>query len=84
MLANKDPSAIIAPVQERLASITALPVPGHEWHPASAFGENAAAAADVAAALRAIALDTGREIVLIAGSLYLAGEVLRLNGEMPV
>jgi dihydrofolate synthase/folylpolyglutamate synthase len=83
MLANKDPAAIIAPLAERLAGITAVPVPGHEHHGAAAFGPGARQAACVEEALRALVLDPAREIVLIAGSLYLAGEVLSANGEPP-
>ena len=60
---------------------TAVPVPGHDWHPASAFGPEARPAPDVPSAL-AMLPDDGYPI-LIAGSLYLAGEVLRLNDEIP-
>jgi dihydrofolate synthase/folylpolyglutamate synthase len=81
MIAGKDPASLIGPLAPALASITAVPVPGHEWHPASAFGPAAKAAPDVPAALAMIP-DDGLP-VLIAGSLYLAGEVLRLNGEVP-
>jgi dihydrofolate synthase/folylpolyglutamate synthase len=83
MLSNKDPAAIIAPLRDRLASITALPVPGHEWHPVEGFGPDAKAADEVSTALAKLN-PTQDEIILIAGSLYLAGEVLRLNGETPV
>lgn len=83
MLSNKDPAAIIAPLRDRLASITALPVPGHEWHPVEDFGPDAKAADDVSTALAKLN-PTQDEIILIAGSLYLAGEVLRLNGETPI
>ena len=81
MLANKDPHAIITPLAGNLASTTAVPVPGHEHHGAHAFGANAIAAPDVAAALSALPNDSLP--VLICGSLYLAGEVLRLNDELP-
>lgn len=81
MIAGKDPAALIGPLGPALASITAVPVPGHEWYPADAFGAHARAAPDVPAALAMIP-DDGVP-VLIAGSLYLAGEVLRLNGEVP-
>ena len=84
MLANKDPAAIIAPLAGRLASLTVVPVPGHEHHDSDAFGTGAKAAASVAEALRAMDIDPAREIVLIAGSLYLAGIVLDLNREWPV
>ena len=79
MLANKDPAALLAPMRDSLASVTAVPVPAHDYHPASAFA--AKEAADVPSALAALPAD-GLP-VLIAGSLYLAGEVLRLNGELP-
>lgn len=79
MLANKDPAALVEPLRLSLASVTAVPVPGHEHHPAAAFA--AGEAADVLAALAAVP-DDGLP-VLIAGSLYLAGEVLRLNDQVP-
>ena len=81
MLANKDPGSLTGPLAASIASIAAVPVPGHEWHPAQAFGPQARAFDDVPAALAAVP-DDGLP-VLIAGSLYLAGEVLRLNGELP-
>lgn len=82
MLANKDPAAIIAPMTNRLATITALPVPGHEWHPASAFGDTANEAQSVTDGVAQLQPASG-EIVLIAGSLYLAGEVLKANSQIP-
>lgn len=82
MLANKDPQSIIAPLKTHLASITALPVPGHEWHPATAFGADAKAADTVSEALAGLTIQPG-DRVLIAGSLYLAGEVLKANGQLP-
>ncbi len=88
MLSNKQPSALLGPLEPHLASVTALPVPGHEWHDADAFqrclssGCVVVAAAEVGAAW---AVRAAREAapVLIAGSLYLAGEVLRANGQEP-
>lgn len=81
MIEGKNPAALTAPLASLLESITAVPVPGHDWHPASAFGPSARAALDVPTALAMIP-DDGLPI-LIAGSLYLAGEVLRLNDELP-
>lgn len=81
MLAAKDPAALTVPLAESIANISAVPVPGHEHHQVQAFGPAASAAPDVPGALAAIP-DDGLP-VLIAGSLYLAGEVLRLNGEIP-
>lgn len=81
MIAGKDPMALVDPLRNNLASITAVPVPTHAHHSVEAFGTDAVAAPDVPAALAALPED-GLP-VLIAGSLYLAGEVLRLNGEWP-
>ncbi|MEA1617741.1 folylpolyglutamate synthase/dihydrofolate synthase family protein [Erythrobacter sp. T5W1-R] len=81
MIAGKDPRALVGPLGPCLASITAVPVPGHEWFAAEAFGPQAQAAPDLPGAFTRIPED-GLP-VLIAGSLYLAGEALRLNGEMP-
>jgi dihydrofolate synthase / folylpolyglutamate synthase len=83
MLANKNPASIIAPLAERLASITVLPVPGHEHHGVEAFGPDAKAAADIPSAIASLTVDPEREIVLIAGTLYLAGEVLKANNQIP-
>jgi dihydrofolate synthase/folylpolyglutamate synthase len=81
MLANKDPCAIVEPLGERIASLQVVPVPGHEHHDAAAFGPDAKAMPDVASALAALPGDNLP--VLICGSLYLAGEVLHLNEELP-
>lgn len=81
MIEGKDPAALTGPLAPALASITAVPVPGHDWHPPEAFGPAARGAPDLPAAMAMIPAD-GLP-VLIAGSLYLAGEVLRLNDEAP-
>ena len=81
MIAGKDPAALVVPLADNIASLIAVPVPGHDWLPASDFGPGARTAPDVAAAL-AMLPDDGLP-VLIGGSLYLAGEVLRANGTFP-
>ncbi|PZT89388.1 MAG: bifunctional folylpolyglutamate synthase/dihydrofolate synthase [Citromicrobium sp.] len=81
MLEAKDPAALVEPLSQSIASITVVPVPGHDWHPAARFGPDAQATDDVPSALAALPND-GLP-VLVAGSLYLAGEVLRLNGQAP-
>ena len=81
MIEGKDPRAIIDPLGDRVRSLTVVPVPGHECHPVEAFGPNASAASNVEDALLRIPGDDYP--ILIAGSLYLAGEVLRLNDELP-
>jgi dihydrofolate synthase/folylpolyglutamate synthase len=81
MLANKDPEAIVAPLESACASLQIVEVPGQDSHPANAFGPSARSAASVAEALAALP-DDGIP-ALIAGSLYLAGDVLAINEEVP-
>ena len=81
MIEGKDPRAIIDPLGDRIRTLTVVPVPGHDHHAASAFGPDARATADVEAAL--LGLPSYGYPIPIAGSLYLAGEVLRLNDELP-
>ena len=94
LLANKDLTGVLKPFAGRSGTLHAVPVPGHEHHApadlaaaARAAGLNGLAASDVAGALGWIARHAERgeqPIVLILGSLYLAGEVLRANGQAPV
>jgi dihydrofolate synthase/folylpolyglutamate synthase len=81
MIEGKDPVALIKPLAPSLASITVVPVPGHKCHAPEAFGAAAGSAPDAPSALSGLPDDNLP--VLIAGSLYLAGEVLRLNDEIP-
>ena len=93
LLANKDMAGVLKPFANRAAALHAVPVPGHAHHApadlsaaARGAGLNALAAADVESALGWIARHADRErppIVLILGSLYLAGEVLKANGQVP-
>ena len=84
MLSSKDPAAIVAPLRGKLLSLSVVPAPGHDAHTPEDFAAHSDLPvrpfADVSAALAA--LPPGGD-VLIAGSLYLAGEVLRLNAEFP-
>ena len=85
MLENKDSAAIVAPLHEKLASVTVIPVPDHESHAPGDYPVTDAPvtqASDISAALRALTLGPGKT-VLIAGSLYLAGAVLKLNEQVP-
>ncbi len=85
MLANKDPESLLHWLDGDLASITVVPVKGHEHHDIDAFakpGLEVRKAKNVAAALRQLDQDQP-ETVLIAGSLYLAGDVLRANQQPP-
>ena len=81
MLDNKDASAITGPLEGRIRSLSIVPVTGHEAHPTSAFGPDAVAREDLEDALLNVASDDYP--ILIGGSLYLAGEALRLNDEVP-
>lgn len=84
MLSSKDPAAIVAPLRGKLLSLSVVPAPGHEAHAPEDFAAHSDLPvrpfADVSAALAALPPEGD---VLIAGSLYLAGEVLRLNAEFP-
>ena len=93
LLANKDAPGVLHPFRGRALTVHAIPVPGHEHHNPEALaaiacdaGLSAMPAAGVEDALRWIARHADREhppIVLIMGSLYLAGEVLKANDELP-
>ena len=84
MLANKPAGAILDPLAGTLLSVSAVPIPGHETHPPGDYAAHTSLAvrsfADIAQALAAL---PPQGDVLIAGSLYLAGEALRLNRELP-
>lgn len=94
MLSNKDATGLLDPFASRARSLTAIPVPGHAHHSPADLAETARrlgiATADTAetpeSALHLIASRLPREappVILILGSLYLAGEVLRANDELP-
>jgi dihydrofolate synthase/folylpolyglutamate synthase len=93
MLSNKDPAGLLAPFADLATTLHAVPVPNHEHHTPEALvaiarglGMIANTATDVPTALADItaAADPAEPpIVLILGSLYLAGEVLAANDEAP-
>jgi dihydrofolate synthase/folylpolyglutamate synthase len=93
LLANKDMPGVLKPFANRAATLHAVPVPGHPHHgpgelaaAARGAGLSSLAADNVEAALGWIARHADRDrppIVLVMGSLYLAGEVLRANGQVP-
>jgi dihydrofolate synthase/folylpolyglutamate synthase len=80
ILANKDSAAIVDALKPHALSLTFVPVPGHAHHePALLAAQfDGAAAESLEAALASLG-----EPRLIAGSLYLAGEALRLNKQAP-
>jgi dihydrofolate synthase/folylpolyglutamate synthase len=93
LLANKDAPGVLHRFRGRAVTVHTIPVPGHEHHSPEALaavareaGLDALPAAGVEAALRRIAgnADPARPpIVLVMGSLYLAGALLDANGQPP-
>ena len=93
MLATKDPKAFLSPFAELAQELIAIPVTGEQAgrppaevaEAASGIGIASATCTGVEPALRFLAARdwTVPPRILIAGSLYLAGEVLRLNGTPP-
>ncbi|GAA0276842.1 folylpolyglutamate synthase/dihydrofolate synthase family protein [Alteraurantiacibacter aestuarii] len=92
MLSAKDARTTLTTIAPHLASLTAIPIDGSEYHPLedlAAIARDAGVAETTTApsledAVRALAphaQDGGT--ILIAGSLYLAGQVLKANGEVP-
>lgn len=95
MLSNKDVDSFLAPLAGKVDHIHALPVPGHDHHlperfaaVAARWGIGSTAHAGPQDAIRAIYAQARAAAniapkLLIGGSLYLAGEVLRLNAQLP-
>lgn len=88
MMNTKDIGGYLAPLAARAQGLTAIPIPAE---PATRSGEDTARAARAAglaatsadtalAAVQAIAAHQPQARILICGSLYLAGHVLRENG----
>lgn len=92
MLKNKDAVGFLKPFADKVASLHAVPIPGHEHHDPKdlcylvqdgmgvLIGNPVLT---VSEALDRIAASDAAGDVLICGSLYLAGEVLRENAQMP-
>ena len=80
ILANKDADAIVGTLAPHALSLTFVPVGDHEHHDPQALAERfgGRAAASLEEALSELPAPR-----LIAGSLYLAGEALAANGEIP-
>jgi dihydrofolate synthase/folylpolyglutamate synthase len=94
MLANKDAEGFLEPFAGSGATIHIVPVPGHAHHDAATLARAAAhvgltahAAPDPLQALARIITDADPErppIILVGGTLYLAGTILSANGTPPV
>lgn len=93
ILETKDAAGFFKPFAGRATAVHAVPVPGHAAYPpdglvarAREAGLPGVVAADVAAAFTAIARAADRTrppVVLVIGSLHLAGAVLAANGQPP-
>lgn len=93
LLENKDAAGVLKPFRNRSPVLHGVPVQNHAHHSPEALaaaardaGLTAMPARDVEDALRWIARHADRAqppVVLILGSLYLAGEVLRKNDQPP-
>lgn len=89
MLSNKDPRGFLEPIAPFVDRLISAPISNHEYHApqeladvAASLGIAASTETDIAAALRDLAA-SGATRILIAGSLYLAGEALAANDELP-
>lgn len=93
MLSAKDAGGFLKSFSGRATAAYAVPIEGHACHPPEALaatvkeiglpGLTAASVADALAQIARGADRTRPPIVLIAGSLYLAGQVLADNGFVP-
>ena len=87
LLANKDAHGVLGPIAATGAAIVTLPVSEHESHgpeelaliAKAAGGRSVCSAHDLQEAVRMVKC---RDIAIV-GSLYLAGEALAANGEIP-
>ena len=88
MLNTKDITGYLRPLAAHAASLTAIDIPGEPntlpardtADAARQVGMTTRTATDAADAIRAIVADAPSARILICGSLYLAGRVLRENG----
>jgi dihydrofolate synthase/folylpolyglutamate synthase len=92
MLKNKDALGFLKPFAHKIASLHAAPVPGHEHHhpkdlcrwAREQLGIVQADPVDnVTVALERLAAKGQPVNVLICGTLYLAGQVLQANNQVP-
>ena len=88
LLASKDAAGFFKAFAGRIASVHTVPINGHAHHDPESLARDAAAsglaaipAPTLGAALTAIAAPRQPALVLIAGSLHLAGEALAQNGQ---
>lgn len=90
MLANKDARGFLAPIARHARSLHTVPVPHHECHDpadlgriARTLGIESATVENPREAIESIGGSDPAPLILILGSLYLAGEVLVANNQPP-
>ncbi len=93
MLSTKDAPGFLKPFAGRVTAVYTVPIAGHDTHPperlardATAAGLAGQSASSIAEALGSIAKGSDRArppVVLITGSLHLAGTALAENGQVP-
>lgn len=91
ILSNKDAEAFLTPLRGKVAHIHSLPVPGHDHHPPARFAAiaqrwgiaHSAWRGPAQAIASMAAMPAPPAHLLIAGSLYLAGDILRRNDQIP-
>lgn len=92
MLANKDAAGFLTLLAPHVARVVAVPIAGHEHHSPAALAEiarqagiaDAMVASDIASAIDVLAADNPAPSILIGGSLYLVGQALDRNEQLPV
>jgi dihydrofolate synthase / folylpolyglutamate synthase len=86
ILANKDARGVLAPFKDIVKEMTAVPVPGHPCHTPEALAhiaEEIGMKAKAGSTIKQAFDGSGADVTIILGSLYLAGEVLKANRQMP-
>ena len=79
-------TGVLAALGPTVVRVVAVPTPGHAHHTPehlANLARDAGLPADIAVDLPTAVAAADTPVVLIAGSLYLAGEALRLNDELP-
>jgi dihydrofolate synthase / folylpolyglutamate synthase len=86
ILANKDANGLLTHFSGIADRLIALPVPGHPHHAPealSAIGDALGIVSTAAETIEEALAQSGKGPILILGSLYLAGEALKMNGQLP-
>jgi dihydrofolate synthase / folylpolyglutamate synthase len=86
ILANKDAKGLLSHFKGVVPRLTAIPVPGHDCHTPetiAAIARDLGMEADTADTVTDAMARSSAPVTFFLVSLYLAGEVLRANGQLP-